>query len=603
MSDLKRTSDEIASQRNVGIGPHLARVISILDKTFMGRLEVSLLREQGNILAQGQQTFLVDCALPFFGSTNYEFTGKNTSESNGSFAGFNDAQKSYGMWFVPPDVGVTVMVVFINGKADRGYWIACVPDRFANHSVPAISGSTFVDIFSSDKAKYDTDMPLPVAEFNKKGNEDNKDINIDRLKRPVHPVVETYYRQGLLEDSVRGVVSSSPRRDLPSNVYGISTPGPLDRRPGAKKAVIGKIDDKTQAPVPVSRLGGTQIVMDDGDDNFQRKQSAGKLPYKEAYAKTNEGDPEIPADEYFRIRTRTGHQILFHNSEDLIYLTNAQGSAWIELTSNGKIDIYSLDSISIHTENDLNIKADRDINIEAGRNINMKTTAEYRSPQSLNQPPAFTDAEGNETGRIQIESQNNFNLLIGKNGKIQARNPKKEFGNLDIAVMGDMRVTVRDPNIADGFSGITETPGTIPTDILTETRNIKGLHIRSFDQIKMFSQEDFNIRTDKNTLIYSKKDTNILSDGWHVETAKQIHMNGPNALKADESLGSLKIQQLSVYVNPKNNNKLEWKGIRYKDADVKSIMKRIPMHEPWPNHENLKPEDSNKSKTDREKKL
>ena len=71
------------------------------------------------------------------------------------------------------------------------------------------------------------------------------------------------------------------------------------------------------------------------------------------------------------MRTRTGHQILLHNTEDLIYIANAKGSTWIELTSNGKIDIYAQDSVSVHTENDLNLKADRDINLEAGRDIHL----------------------------------------------------------------------------------------------------------------------------------------------------------------------------------------------------------------------------------------
>ena len=71
-----------------------------------------------------------------------------------------------------------------------------------------------------------------------------------------------------------------------------------------------------------------------------------------------------------RLRTRTGHQILMHNTEDLIYVGNAKGTAWIELSSNGKIDIYARDSISVHTENDLNFTADRDINFQAGREFN-----------------------------------------------------------------------------------------------------------------------------------------------------------------------------------------------------------------------------------------
>lgn len=604
MSEFKRTPDNIVSQRNVGNGPYLARVVGHLDPTLMGGLEVTLLREQGNILAAGQQTFIVRCATPFFGYTNFEFQGNSKSQESNGLDGFNDTQKSYGMWFVPPDIGVTVMVVFIDGDPAQGFWIACIPSRFANHMVPAIAGSEFVDISDVDRERYDTLKPLPVAEFNRKINGIDKRIDIDRGNRPLHPTVESYYTQGLLEDSVRGVVNSTPRRDVPGSVFGISTPGPLDRRPGALKKTIGKIDDKCPAPVFVSRLGGTQLVMDDGDDRFQRKDKAGKLKFEEAYADYlggEDGDPTVPASEYFRIRTRTGHQILLHNSEDLVYITNSQGTSWIELTSNGKIDVYSKDSVSVHTETDINLRADRDINIEAGRNINMKATGEYLSPGKVHETPDILDEEGNETGRIQIESKFNFNLLIGRNGKIQLRNEEKKFGNLDIAVMGDMRITVRDPNIEDSTSSKEEKEDTLPPPVEgSENLASAGLHIRSFDEIKIFADKNLHIKTAVDTLIASQRDTNIKSGKRHVETAEKIHMNGPEALEADFSLGTLKIKELPIYVNPKNNTDIGWKTMRFKDKDLNSIIKRIPMHEPWTRHENLTPEQSTPQKTDRE---
>jgi hypothetical protein len=182
--------------------------------------------------------------------------------------------------------------------------------------------------------------------------------------------------QGLLTDDIRGITTSSARRETPSAVFGISTPGPVDRRPGAPSGFIGKQPGQVKAPI--SRLGGTTFVMDDGDTHFRRKKPASESPPEYASVEGNEtdGDPTIPHNELVRIRTRTGHQILLHNSEDLIYIGNAKGTAWIELTSNGKIDIYAADSISVHTKTDLNFYADRDINMEAGRNVNVKATGD-----------------------------------------------------------------------------------------------------------------------------------------------------------------------------------------------------------------------------------
>jgi hypothetical protein len=113
--------------------------------------------------------------------------------------------------------------------------------------------------------------------------------------------------------------------------------------------------------------------MDDGDHKFVRKTSADEGPPEYVKLSSGAGESKIPHNELVRIRTRTGHQILLHNSEDLIYIGNAKGTTWIELTSNGKVDIFAEDSISIHTKNDLNITAARDINLDAGRNFNVRS--------------------------------------------------------------------------------------------------------------------------------------------------------------------------------------------------------------------------------------
>ena len=69
--------------------------------------------------------------------------------------------------------------------------------------------------------------------------------------------------QGLLTDPVRGLTSSSGRRDIPSTVFGWNTPGPLDKRDGAPKGKYGP--NPSQVDYFRSRLGGSAFVMDDGD--------------------------------------------------------------------------------------------------------------------------------------------------------------------------------------------------------------------------------------------------------------------------------------------------------------------------------------------------
>ena len=364
MSNGNDTVDNISTAGpKPKFGIYKAKVVGFLDTTFMGGLTVTIERYSGNDEIEGQ-TVPVGYMSPFYGSTSKDHLGQDPNN-------YEQTQKSYGMWMVPPDVGATVIVVFANHDIKYGYWIGVVPDSFMNFSVPGLAATKYVvnDTKQTD-SKY---ARVPVAEYNREINSSQPDPT--KTEKPEHLFAQALLEQGLLNDDIRGITTSSARRESPSMVFGISTPGITDKL--GKKDKVGT--KKTIAPV--NRLGGSTFVMDDGDDKFLRKTKAGEGPpeYVSTEQKQRGGDPTIPHNELIRLRTRTGHQILLHNSEDLIYIGNSKGTTWIELTSNGKIDIFAEDSISIHTKNDLNIKADRDINLEAGRNFNIKAAEKIHS--------------------------------------------------------------------------------------------------------------------------------------------------------------------------------------------------------------------------------
>ena len=221
-----------------------------------------------------------------------------------------------------------------------------------------------------------------------------------------------------------------------------------------------------------------------------------------------------------------------HNSEDLIYIGNSRGTTWIELTSNGKIDIYAQDSISIHTENDLNVRAERDINMEAGRNVNFRTGAN----------PKFSK------GRFRADIAGDFELVVDGGSKITVD------GSYNLLVAKGTKITTTDGG--------------------------------------------FNLNTKGNNRFTTKKNTEILSIGKHRETADKIFMNGPAATAATEAS---RLEKLALHSNPASSGTAKWIEHRYQLDPISSIMKRVPMHEPWPNHENLKPDTSTPEDTDREK--
>lgn len=367
-SDASNANHMPSSQASLAPGIYLAKVVCNIDATSMGTLEVEILHGgSGNAPVAGQ-TRTAHYMSPFYGVTSETYVGGDPND-------YNNTQKSYGMWMIPPDQGVTVIVILIDKDPKRMYWIGSVLDAGMNFMLPGLAATGAVVSEQSDSESADPVGRLPVAEYNKKATENT--VYATKVKKPRHIFASVLTEQGLKKDDIRGITTSSARRESPSMVFGISTPGAIDKRPNAKRGARGN----TSSQVPnafVSRLGGSTFVMDDGDDKFLRKMPAGGITGKQGppiYAAVEQGetdgDPTLPHNELVRIRTRTGHQILMHNTEDLIYIGNARGTTWIELTSNGKIDIYAADSISIHTSNDMNITADRDINFKAGNNVNI----------------------------------------------------------------------------------------------------------------------------------------------------------------------------------------------------------------------------------------
>jgi hypothetical protein len=377
----------------------------------MGVLEVEILRPVGNDSSQGQ-LHQVKMMTPFYTSTDVSYTGDAPDD-------YDNTQKSAGMWFVPPDVGTTVVIIFIDGDPKRGYWIGCVPDENMNFMIPGVAATQ--QVVDGDGTR------VPVAEYNKSIN--NFPGDVEQLKKPRHPFADLLDTQGLLTDDTRGITTSSARRETPSMVFGINTPGPFDKQTGAKQGPIGKLEHQIPNAY-VSHLGGSSFVMDDGDDKFLRRTAPtdGPPDYASVEQGETDGDVTIPHNELVRIRTRTGHQILLHNSEDLIYISNSRGTAWIELTSDGKIDIYAQDSISVRTQNDFNFYADRDINMEAGRNFNLKV-AERHQTEVGNDKICIVN------GNVAIQVDGTHDETIADQTNITIG------GGLDINTTGDNKLT------------------------------------------------------------------------------------------------------------------------------------------------------------------
>jgi len=595
-----RTSNEL--NLTGGPGPYIARVISHLDQKFMGSLQVQLIKTAitGETPDVEPETLIVNYASPFFGVTQLDAVKPED--------GYRNTQKSYGFWAVPPDVGTKVLVMFVEGRRDMGYWFACIPDEYMNFMVPDPRAST--ENTTNATPEELKGSKLPVGEYNKlivQTNTNQPNLYPRPYNNDFTQVLEV---QGLLFDEARGTTTSSSRREVPSAVYGWSTPGPLDKRvqnPQGKRGVVGK-----EVFAPANRLGGSSIVMDDGDDKLIRRTHAADGPpfYVNKEAGETGGDETIPQNECIRIRTRTGHQILLHNSEDLIYIANSRGTAWIELTSDGKIDIHADDSISIMTDQDLNITAERDINMEAGRNVNIKAAARWSDGRP--------QMNGKRSGQVHIESEYDMNFVSGTTSTFDFKEgfdltTTKEIkltSPLDINIKSDSNINIEaagsvheqagqswyrkaKSNIVDIIGGAyyTQADGpihiTAGEDIFESTPGIKHAKANEMKYQTGGSLVNFfggGISFDSPAI-----DLNSGISTAPADAVRPVAGNSPNF--ATPAINGKKLPTYTLPYNLPGGNQ---------PVPYESILCRAPQREPWTQHENMNPHAFKPDETDRE---
>ena len=337
-------------------GPFIGLVKNNTDPSFMGKLGVFI-----PALAKTEnpgQNQLITCEYlaPFYGAK-----GQRYSRPGGQ--SYESSQHSYGMWAVPPDLESKVLVIFAEGKMEKAFWIGCIQDPYTNHMVPGIASSentydgtkSFDNMNPAQRANatgtvdkektYGTTF-VPSGELNRSSPGALNNLNYDSIPKPVHPFADVLKQQGLGVDTIRGTTTSSARRESPSQVFGISTPGPKDNR--SIKQPVGTLD--SQKTDFVSRETGHTFVMDDGDSNGSNKLT--------------------------RLRTGAGHQILMHDTAGCIYVANASGDSWIELSASGKMYVYAADGINMRSQGNFDLHADGDINFHSNNSIKFTADGE-----------------------------------------------------------------------------------------------------------------------------------------------------------------------------------------------------------------------------------
>jgi len=339
---LKRSSPD-AGGANPRMVPALGIVKDNVDPKRSGQVMVYISDNSGLDPENKDNWRPVTMLSPFYGVTRPDAgdTELGTFKTNPS---------SYGMWFSPPDIGTTVLCLFVDGDMNYGFYVGCVMSPEALQMVPAIGATDNIIPNEGEAKSYGGAKRLPVTNINTNNKNVADSSEYLTAPKPVHSYSSTImFQQGILRDPVRGPISSSSQRESPSRVgWGISTPGrPIYEGGFDDTSIADNLQaDKSKQLRVVSRRGGHTIVMDDGDI--------------------------IGRDQLVRIRTSLGHQILMSDDGQTLMILHSNGQSYVELGKEGTVDIYATNSINLRTQGDLNLHADNNVNIHATKNLNIQ---------------------------------------------------------------------------------------------------------------------------------------------------------------------------------------------------------------------------------------
>ena len=314
-----------------------------IDPIRSGRLRVYVSDMGGTNPEDSNSWVTVNYMTPFYGLT------KGSGDKTG-YGTYLQNPISYGMWFSPPDIGTTVICIFVSGDPNYGYWIGCIPEPEALFMVPA-NGSTETAVLNPSEANsYGGAKKLPVTNINKNNNAINNSPTFFNEPKPVNSYLAgVLNQQGLIRDTIRGTIGTSAQRETPSRVgWGVNTPGRPIYEGGFTDETIADAatGEGQQSGLKItSRRVGHSIVMDDGD--------------------------LLGRDQLVRLRSSLGHQILMSDDGQCLFIIHANGQSWVELGKEGTIDMYATNSVNIRTQGDLNLHADNNINMHAKKDFNL----------------------------------------------------------------------------------------------------------------------------------------------------------------------------------------------------------------------------------------
>lgn len=306
---------------------------------------------------------------PYGGSIN------NSSFSRGPEGSTTSGPVHYGMWAIP-ELGAHVLVGCIDGDPRRRYYIGCMNEHQETHT-------------------------MLTGRWNWSGG--NVDGPLSSTGQPIQPLYDN------LQLAYDGKSDSAEFKTRAADYQATAIRDDVGQPP-----IRSKLSYLDQVYKTISENEEDAWVKDKlGSHGYDWTgfRNIGAMYSSRVYGLSTPGFHALSMDDRafnsrIKLRSSSGHLLLMDDTNERIYVATNRGDSWIEMDSNGNIDVFSNRRISMRAKNDINFTTDETFRVKAKKGIHMYS-GNNTGQDNLESVPA--------DGEIRIQAENDLHIVTNAN--------------------------------------------------------------------------------------------------------------------------------------------------------------------------------------------
>lgn len=333
---------------------------------------------------------------PFSGSINNKEYTRGTGVGEYS----SEGPVHYGFWAIP-EVGAHVFVTCIDGDFRRRIWMGCVPEHQETHTI--LTG------------RYDW-----------QSEDGTPDGPLTSHKKPIQPMYDNL-------TEAFGDRKSPEWQSRGAEYQATSISVEEGQNPNRQKG-DEYLDDDYEQIADKQKDWVKDNIGSHGYD-WSGFKGVGAMKSSRVFGWGTPGMHSFTMDDRpfnsrMKLRTASGHTVLLDDTNDRIYIMTNKGNNWVEMDSNGNIDIFSERRVSINAAKDINMTTGGSFRVHADGGIFMyagHSVDEYRG--TLGVTP--------KRGEIRIQSEDDIHVLAKNIRNKSNENTYNEIGINRYETVGD----------------------------------------------------------------------------------------------------------------------------------------------------------------------